>query len=350
MEYHHSTGLPARARRPQPSAQARQPEPSWPKVIATTLRLWHERHPVLGKGSTRRRRTAALAALGAVALGAGVAGAVVGHAAMSSPAASASSPAAAASAQGVQSASAGALGASAATRSAAAKWIAGQVAPSAVVACDPAMCAALQAGGLAATRLLALGTASADPLGSDLVVATAAVRNQFGSRLESVYAPAVIASFGSGAGRIDIRAIAPDGTAAYQSAVAADRRSRVSAGSQLLRNPRIAVAAEARPALSAGDVDPRLLILLAALAVEQPVRISAFGDPSPGAGQAVPLRSAQLAPLSSGAKAGSSLRSMLSFIDAQQQPFLPLRASLASKSTLTVVYAAPSPLGLISGS
>jgi hypothetical protein len=350
MEYHHSTGLPARARRPQPSAQARQPEPSWPKVIATTLRLWHERHPVLGKGSTRRRRTAALAALGAVALGAGVAGAVVGHAAMSSPSASASSPAAAASAQGAQSVSAGALGASAATRSAAAKWIAGQVAPSAVVACDPAMCAALQAGGLAATRLLALGTASADPLGSDLVVATAAVRNQFGSRLESVYAPAVIASFGSGAGRIDIRAIAPDGTAAYQSAVAADRRSRVSAGSQLLRNPRIAVAAGARPALSAGDVDSRLLILLAALAVEQPVRISAFGDPSPGAGQAVPLRSAQLAPLSSGAKAGSSLRSMLSFIEAQQQPFLPLRASLASKTKLTVVYAAPSPLGLISGS
>jgi len=352
MEYHHSTGLPARARRPQPSAQARQPEPSWPKVIATTLRLWHERHPVLGKGSTRRRRTTALAVLGAVALGAGVAGAVVGHAAMSSPAATASSPAAAASAQGAQSGSvsAGALGASAATRSAAAKWIAGQVAPSAVVACDPAMCAALQAGGLAATRLLALGTASADPLGSDLVVATAAVRNQFGSRLESVYAPAVIASFGSGPGRIDIRAIAPDGTAAYQSAVAADRRSRVSAGSQLLRNPRIAIAAGARPALSAGDVDPRLLILLAALAVEQPVRVSAFGDPSPGAGQAVPLRSAQLAPLSSGAKAGSSLRSMLSFIDAQQQPFLPLRASLASKSTLTVVYAAPSPLGLISGS
>ena len=351
MEYHHSTGLPSRARRPQPSAQARQPEPSWPKVIATTLRLWHERHPVLGKGSTRRRRTAALAALGAVALGAGVAGAVVGHAAMSSPAASASSPAAA-SAQGAQSGSvaAGALGASAATRSQAAKWVAGQVAPSAVVACDPAMCAALQADGLAATRLLGLGTASADPLGSDLVVATAAVRNQFGSRLESVYAPAVIASFGAGAGRIDIRAIAPDGTAAYQSAVAADRRSRVSAGSQLLRNPRIAVAAGARPSLSAGDVDSRLLILLAALAVEQPVRISGFGDPSPGAGQAVPLRSAQLAPLSSGAKAGSSLRSMLSFIDAQQQPFLPLRASLASESTLTVVYAAPSPLGLISGS
>ena len=89
--------------------------------------------------------------------------------------------------------------------------------------------------------------------------------------------------------------------------------------------------------------------MLAALAVEQPVRISGFGDPSPGAGQAVPLRSAQLAPLRSGAQAESSLRSMLSFIEAQQQPFLPLRASLIGTSALTVEYAAPGPIGLLSG-
>ena len=342
MEYHRSTGLPGRARRPQPPARAKPPEPSWPTVIATTLRLWLERHPVLGMRGARSRRAVALTALGVVLLGAGVAGAFVGHAAMSSPAA----PAPAARSGPV---SAGALGASAATRNDAAKWIAGQVASSAVIACDPAMCAALQADGLAATRLLVLRTAAADPLGSDLVVATAAVRNQFGSRLESVYAPAVIASFGSGPGRIDVRAIAPDGTAAYRSAIAADRRSRISAGTQLLRNSRISVAAGARAALSTGDVDPRLLLMLAALAVEQPVRISGFGDPSPGAGQAVPLRSAQIATLRSGPQAEPSLRTMLSFIEAQQQPFLPLRASLISTSALTVEYAAPGPLGLLSG-
>jgi hypothetical protein len=339
MEYH-GTGLSARGRRS---------EPSWPKVIATTLRLWFERHPVLGKRGARSRRVATLAAVGAVALGAGVAGAVVGHTATSSRAASVSSPAAPAQGPRPASVPTGALGASAMARDEAAKWIAGQVAPGAVVACDPAMCAALQADGLPASRLLALGTASADPLGSDLVVATSAVRNQFGARLENVYAPALIASFGSGAGRIDIRAIAPDGTAAYKSALAADRRSRISAGTQLLRNPRIAVSAAARAALGKGDVDPRLLMMLAALAVEQPVRVSAFGDPSPGAGQAVPLRSAQLAALPSGAQAKSSLRSMLSFFAAQQQPFLPLRAGLAGTSALTVEYAAPSPLGLLSG-
>jgi hypothetical protein len=38
---------------------------------------------------------------------------------------------------------------------------------------------------------------------------------------------------------------------------------------------------------------------------------------------------------------------MLSFIDAQRQPFQPLRAALVGSSALTVEYAAPSPLGLL---
>jgi hypothetical protein len=322
MEYR-GTGLSARARRS---------EPSWPSVIATTLRLWLERHPVFGGKRPRRRRVAvALALVAVVAVGAGVTGVIIGRSARSSPV-----PAAAA-------------GVSATARGEAASWIAGQVAASAIVACDPAMCAVLHADGFPATRLLVLGTATADPLGSDVVAATLAVRNEFGTRLQSVYAPVVIASFGTGAGRIDIRAIAPDGTAAYQAALAADRRSRISAGSQLLRNPRIIVAGGARNALSAGDVDPRLLMMLAALADEQRVRITAFGDPSPGASPVVPLRSVQIAALGPGAEAEASLRSMLSLIDAQRQPFQPLRAVLAGSSALTVEYAAPSPLGLLGG-
>jgi hypothetical protein len=330
MEYR-GTGLSARAQRR---------EPSWPSVIATTLRLWFERHPVFGKKRPRGRRTAGvLAVVAVVALGAGVTGVVIGRAVTSSSSASRDS--------GPGAISAAAVGAPAAIRDQAAAWIAGQVAASAIVACDPAMCAALHADGLPATRLLVLGTATADPLGSDVVVATLAVRNEFGTRLQGVYAPAVIASFGTGTERIDVRAVAPDGTAAYQAALAADRRSRISAGSQLLRNPRIIVTGGARNALSTGDVDPRLLMMLAALAGEQQLRITAFGDPSPGASPVVPLRSVEIAALGPGAGAEASLRSMLSFIDAQRQPFQPLRATLVGSSALTVEYAAPSPLGLL---
>jgi hypothetical protein len=245
--------------------------------------------------------------------------------------------------------SSGALGVSVATRDQAAHWIASQVAASAILSCDPAMCAALQASGITAGRLLALGTTAGDPLGSDVVVATPAVRSQFGTRLDGVYAPAVIASFGSGAGRIDVRAIAPSGAAAYRSALAADLSARISAGQQLLRNRRISVPAAAREVLIAGGVDPRILTTLAALAAEQPVRVASFSDPSPGANSAEPLRGMLIAPVAGGSRAGPSLRSMLSFLSQQRPPFAPLRAGIAHATTLSVEYAAPSPLGLLSG-
>ena len=310
------------------AGRAQRPEPSWPTVIATTARLWLERHRGVGRRSVL---PAALIAL----LGIGVACAFIGYAVTSS-----ARPAAARSG----SVPVVALQAAATTREQAAQWIAGQVASSAIVSCDPAMCAALQAAGVSAGRLLSIGTAAADPLGSDVVVATPALRSQFGTRLESVYAPTVIASFGSGAERIDIRAIAPDGAGAFESALAADRRARMVAGSQLLRNPRVIETADARSALMNGEVDPRLLLTLAALAAQRPVRILAFDDSSPGAGPAVPLRGAEIVSL--GAEDRGAI---LSFLDAQRPPFLPMRAALAGTSALTVEYAAPSPLGLLGG-
>src|SRR5579864_4590666 len=85
----------------------------------------------------------------------------------------------------------------AAARTKAVTWILQQVSRAAVVSCDPQVCQELLNNGFPAANVMTLGPASNDPLGSTLVVATAAVRAQFGARLESVYAPAVIASFGS---------------------------------------------------------------------------------------------------------------------------------------------------------
>ena len=319
---------------------ARRSEPSWPTVIATTIRLWVSRHPVAGLKITGWRLLA-LVACAVLAVSAAVAAVVVG-----TTAASPARPPIRASSAGSQTSVS--LQAVAAARSSAARWIAGQVSPSAIVACDPAMCTALQASGVAAGRLLMLGTTASDPLGSDLVAATPALRSQFGARLASVYAPVIIASFGSGAARIDIRAVAADGTAAYDSALTADRSARIAAGEQLIGNHHIAMTAAARAVLRAGQVDPRLLSALAALAAQQPLRILAFGDRSPGASAAIPLRSVELAPAKAGTHTAARLRTMLSFLQAQQPPFLPTMA-LVHQSALSVEYAAPSPLGLLSG-
>ena len=146
----------------------------------------------------------------------------------------------------------------------AASWVARQVSVTAVVACDPATCRAMRAGGVPAARLRPVGPDTTGPLRADVIVATAPVRARLGGRLPSVYAPAVIASFGSGRLRIDIRVVAANGAAAYRSALRADVQARKAAGAILLRSQRVIVSAAARSQLAGGRVDTRLLVAIAA--------------------------------------------------------------------------------------
>jgi hypothetical protein len=331
------------------AARPRRPEPSWPTVIATTVRLWLERHRGVSVRAIGVRRLIVIAVVLVVAAGAAVAGAVIerGTTAAGTPPRQAGSSAPRQA--GSPASSVAAVQAAAETRDQAAGWVARQVAADAIVACDPAMCAALLDSGVSAGRLLMLGTTATDPLGADVVVETPALRAQFGTRLETVYAPMVMAGFGSGAGRIDVRAVAPDGAGAYESALAADQLARIAAGRQLLGNRRISVSANARAALRSGEVDPRMLVVLAALAATVPVRIVAFDDSSPGASPGAPLRGAEISPARTGAGAKARLESILSFLDAQQSPFMPARSGLVGTSAVSVEYSAPSPLGLLSG-
>jgi hypothetical protein len=231
-----------------------------------------------------------------------------------------------------------------AVRTEVATWVARQVSRGAIVACDPAMCAALARRGVPSGNLLVLGPGAGDPLGSDVVIGTAAVRGLFGSRLAGVYAPEVLASFGTGASRVDVRVVAPDGSARYQRSLAADLRSRRAAGLQLLRDPRLTATPSARAALAAGRVDARLLIILAALAANEPasepIRVTGFGAADPGASPGLPLRTAQLT-----APGGTAPR-MLAFLRAQRSPYQPSYASAAGP-VVTVGFAAPAPLGLL---
>jgi tetratricopeptide (TPR) repeat protein len=243
-------------------------------------------------------------------------------------------------------------------RDRAASWIARQLSRGAIVSCDPAMCAVLQARGIPAGNLITLGPAAEDPLGSDVVVATAAVRSQFGARLSGVYAPDVAASFGPGSTCIQVRVVAPDGAVAYQKALRADLLARKTAGSQLLRNKEISVTPAVRRQLAAGQVDDRLLTTLAALAAQHALRIVDFADSGPGASAGTPLRSTEitaLRPPPSLAAGGSGnarfLRSALSFLRAQRPPYL--AASLRSarigdgQIAVQIQFAGPSPLGLL---
>ena len=186
------------------------------------------------------------------------------------------------------------LAAGAAARTQAVSWIMHQVSPGAIVSCDSQMCADLAHSGFPSSNLSLRGPGTNDPLGSDLVVATAALRNQFGRQM-AVDAPAIMATFGTGNARIDIRWVYPGGAKAYGAAMPPALHSRKVADAQLLTNGNVKLSATARSQLLSGQVDPRLLQLIVPMAHDHLLRIVDFSRQAPGGGPASLLRWVDLA-------------------------------------------------------
>jgi hypothetical protein len=237
-----------------------------------------------------------------------------------------------------------------AVRAQAAAWVAEQVSPDVTVSCDAVMCAALQADGFPASKLVVLGPTTPDPVPSALVVETATVRELFGSSLAIAWAPAVLASFGSGAGAITVRAVAPHGAAAYQAALNAGLASRQTSGAALLHDSRITVSATATSQLLAGQVDSRLVRALASLARHERIDIVRFGNLGPGASPGVLLRFADLAEnipaahRDTAAYAGA-LWAILDGADAQIRPARAVSGPVQGQAIFRVEFTAPSPFG-----
>ncbi|HEY0717534.1 MAG TPA: hypothetical protein VGD68_07940 [Streptosporangiaceae bacterium] len=352
---------------PRPVLRAREtpaaPEPSWATVLATTVRLWAGRR--FGRVTGRSKRAGTVAVRGGAAeaprprrggirwplvvfvlflvilalVGLQLSGALSDH----QPSRPAARPGGAATGPG-------SLSAAAAARDRAARWMAQQVTGSNLIACDPLMCSTLQSDGVAASQLMVMQPTSTDPLGADVVAATSSIRSQFGSQLVSEYAPELIASFGSGASRVDIRAVANDGAAAFEAKEQADLAARQAAGAQLLLGHGFQIPARGASQLRAGQVDSRLLVTLAALLSQRQVRVSSFGDTGPGA----PVRYRQVTIVNASGQSGVlALTADLSQVRAQRNSYLPAHAAIVrladGQSALRIAFGAPDQPGLLSG-
>lgn len=336
-------GGPAR-----PSGRATPPPPSWGKVLLTTVQLWAQRHLHVRWPGQTRWRVLTLLVVAAVLFGAGA----ITIAVTRSPAPAGHSRAAGAQAGTGGAPTPAAIRAAAAARTAAARWIAAQVSGDAIVSCDPQMCALLVAHGIAAAQLIALGGSNPAPLGSDLIVSTAAVRSEFGARLGSVYAPVVLASFGTGSALTTVRVVAADGAAAYLRSLRTDVAARASAGRQLLHNPRLHASAAAGRPLAAGQVDSRLLTVFAALATMHRVDVTDFPAAAAGASAGMPLRAADIGPAGPGTRRRpNTMGSLARFLRNQLAPFRPASITIvrlaSGRPVLRVEFGAPSPLGLL---
>ena len=313
--------------------------PSPGKVLPTAEPLVARRRLHLRWPAQARWRVLTLAVVAAVLLGAGaISIALIRSNATPVPGGPAPTPPA--------------IRAAAAAHAAAARWIAAQVSTDAIVSCDPQMCAVLEAHGIRAGRLLPLGGSNSAPLGSDLIVSTESVRSEFGARLDNVYAPVVLASFGTGSAQTAIRVVAADGSAAYMRSLRADVAARAFVGSQLLQNSRLHASGPARRALAAGQVDSRLLAAFAALAHMYRVDVVDFQKAGSGASPGMPLRTADIASAGPAIQhRPNSLASLERFMRNQLASFRPASVSIvrlaSSRQVLRVEYGAPSPLGLL---
>jgi len=138
--------------------------------------------------------------------------------------------------------------------------------------------------------------------------------------------------------------------------LSADQRARRESGAELLTSSRIAATPSARRELTAGLVDSRLLVTIAALAGQRPVKILGFGHSGPGVTPATsPLRSVELTQMPGGRQLPRAefLRSTLAFLRAQRSPFYASGVQeirmTGGGTALRVIFSAPSPLGLLSG-
>jgi hypothetical protein len=87
-------------------------------------------------------------------------------------------------------------------------------------------------------------------------------------------------------------------------------------------------------------VDTRLLATLAVLASQYSFGVTGFGDAGPGA--PVLFRRVAITGI------GRSLAAALAMVRAQNPPYLPAHAAVAGRTGLSIEFAAPSPLGLLS--
>jgi hypothetical protein len=312
-------------------------------------RLERRRANALGEPARRRLSLAHVVTSALVVIAAGSLGATV----ITSYAAKSPGPGRAASAAPNSQELAALNRQALASRDLAVTWVVQQVSHTAVVSCDPKICAALASARFPARNLRVLGSASHYPRTSAVVVETAAVRTLFGSSLDTGWAPTVLAAFGSGEAEITIRVIAAKGVAAYLAALATDLTERKVAGAELLQGNRITVSATARKQLAAGRVDSRLLLAIAALAKNEPIDVVRFGNIGPGGAADLPLRLAYLAESGQAAHMTSSayVRSIIADLGKVSAPANSAHCATVAfpggRTVLRIEFTAPSPLGVL---
>jgi hypothetical protein len=186
-------------------------------------------------------------------------------------------------------------------------WLVDNVRTGVRISTDPATTAALRQlsrsqprGGLVLNRVGGqVDTVTGSWKQSGYVLSTPTLRaaaSRSGVDAAALASSVPVASFGPTTGRVEVRQVVSDPAAAQQVSVLRhdDADTRRQAGTQLLSNHGIAVAAQPRAQLLAGRLDLRAAVVLAVLADSGPVQLTAVvADPAEAA-VGLPARSIRI--------------------------------------------------------
>ena len=209
---------------------------------------------------------------------------------------------------------------------------------------------ALRADALDRVELVAAGFPAglvrgpAGPVGSDELVVVA-------DRPSGDLAPdplrcadgTAIAATERGTGGAPTRVCRPDQAAV--DAVTAERPARARLGTALVANPSLEIAPAAQEALRAGDVDARLVLVLAAMASAQRMTVADFPAAELDTPE-VPRRRMLISAVDGLPATGDAQPAVRSWLDGQQPPFAPSLVRPIG-SELLIGFPAPTQAGLL---
>jgi hypothetical protein len=124
-----------------------------------------------------------------------------------------------------------------------------------------------------------------------------------------------------------------------------DRTDRVRFGSALAQNPALTLSPTAARALRAGDVDPRVMLVLVELSSTHRLGVADFPAAELDA-EGVPLRRVLLSTVDGAAASGDPLPDIRSRLGGQRPPLVPTLVEPAGDALL-VGYPAPAPTGVL---
>jgi len=229
------------------------------------------------------------------------------------------------------------------------RWIVQNVPTDRRLIVDDALWVDLVAAGVSTNRLVGYTTFDADTevgvrpehgwQDYDVAVSLESVR-AFPDRYPEVSAAlrssVVLAVFGAGEDRVEVRKIVPegpDGIAMASAASGHDAAAAAEAGAELARNPSVELTPAARRALVAGEVDQRIMTMLVAVAADRPVSVSSFISDPAETGTGAPYRSVELRAPSDG-----DARAIRRLLADQAPPHRPSEIEIGPGARMTVTY------------